>query len=77
MKQATLDLSASEAKILVEALALREQQLDEICRTSDDEDVVADAGNDLIEVRLFQKAAREALVKAFGKAVLNTGSDPL
>jgi hypothetical protein len=77
VKRAVLDLSFSEAKILLEALALRERQLDEICRTSDDEDVVADAGNDLIEVRLFQKSAREALVKIFGRAVLNTQSDPL
>jgi len=75
----TLDLqfTESEAKILLESLAGQEQQLARECESSGDEDTVADAGNDLVELRLLLSRVREAAVAQFGKRVLEFGREPL
>jgi hypothetical protein len=70
-------LRESEAKILLEALTDREQELLGICESSDDQDVVADTGNDLIELRLLLNSLREQAVKTFGSGVLNFSREPL
>lgn len=67
----------SEAKILLESLSVQERQLLDICETSDDEDAVADAGNDLVELRLLLDRVREAAVAAFGEGVLNFSREAL
>ena len=77
MKKLELSLVESEAKILLEALMEREAAMAEICEASDDEDEIADIGNDLIELRLLLKAIKERAVPLFGKSVLEFGRDPL
>lgn len=72
-----LSLSESETRILLESLAIRERQMAEVCATSDDEDLVAETGNDLIELRLLVKSLREQAVRQFGKSVLNFSREPL
>ena len=65
-----LQFVESEAKILLESLMAQEQQLLHVCETSDDEDLVADAGNDLVELRLLLNRVRDAATTQFGKRVL-------
>ena len=67
----------SETKILLESLTLQERQLLHVCQTSQDEDAVADAGNDLVELRLLLNRVREAAVVRFGKQLLNFSRDAL
>jgi hypothetical protein len=77
MRALDVSLRESEAKILLEALIAREQALLTICHTSSDQDIVADAGNDLIELRLLLNSVREQAVKTFGSGVLNFSREPL
>jgi hypothetical protein len=77
MNTLSILLRESEAKILLEALTAREQELLGICESSDDQDVVADTGNDLIELRLLLNSLREQAVKTFGSGVLNFSREPL
>jgi hypothetical protein len=77
MKQLELTLTESEAKIVLEALLKRESDMSDLCRTSDDEDLVADTGNDLIELRLLLKPLRERALATFGSNVLNFSRDEL
>lgn len=77
MKKLELSLVESETKILLEALMEREAAMAEICESSDDEDEIADTGNDLIELRLLLKAIKERAVPLFGKSVLEFGRDPI
>jgi len=44
----------------------------EICRSSEDEDTVADTGNDLIELTIAERA-----VAMFGSGVMNFRREPL
>ena len=71
MKRLEVVVIESEAKILLEALVLREHSLAEFCASSTDEDAVADAGNDLVEVRLLLKRLSDSAVGQFGSGVLN------
>lgn len=77
MKKLELSLVESEAKILLEALMEREAAMAKICELSDDEDEIADTGNDLIELRLLLKVVRERAISFFGTSVLEFGRDPL
>jgi hypothetical protein len=77
MKKLELSLIESEAKILLEALIEKETVMSEICETSDDEDLIADIGNDLIELRLLLKTVKEQAVSQFGPSVLEFGKEPL
>jgi len=72
-----LDFSESEAKILLESLISQESQLLRVCETSDDEDAVADAGNDLIELRLLLNRVRDSAVQKFGSRVTEFAKNPL
>jgi len=42
----------------------------EICEKTDDEDLAADTGNDLIEVRLLLNRLKEEFISEFGPSVL-------
>ena len=77
MKLLELTLTESEAKIVLEAMLKREEEMVQICRASDDEDLVADVGNDLIELRLLLKSLRERAVASFGPRVLNFSREEL
>ena len=71
MKRLEISFTESEAKIVLEALVIRERALAEFCASSTDEDAVADAGNDLVEVRLLLNELRDSAVEQFGAGVLN------
>jgi hypothetical protein len=70
-------LTESEAKIVLESLVGQERQLVQVCETSDDDDAIADAGNDLVELRLLLNRVRDAAVAQFGRRVLEFGREPL
>lgn len=77
MSSLTLKLVESEAKIFIEALIEKEQAMAEICETSTDEDLIADIGNDLIEVRLLLKSVKEKAIAEFGESILEFSSELL
>lgn len=72
-----VNLSESEARIVLESLVAREHEMAEVCATSEDEDLVAETGNDLIELRLLLKSVRDQAVQRFGERVLNFSREPL
>ncbi|MGI2105496.1 hypothetical protein ACRN9A_10045 [Shewanella frigidimarina] len=69
MSSIQLDLTASEAKIILEALTEMEAKMTAICETSADE--VADVGNDLIEVRLLLNPLKKQAITQFGENIIN------
>jgi hypothetical protein len=73
----SFQFTESETKILLESLIGQEHQLMQVCETSEDEDAVADAGNDLIELRLLLSRVRDLAIAQFGKRVLEFGRDSL
>lgn len=77
MSKLELLMVESETKIVLEALTEKESKLLSLCDESDDEDVVADAGNDLVELRLLLNSFRQRAVKLFGDGVLNFSGDLL
>lgn len=72
-----MELVESEVKIVLEALSEHEQRLSNICETSDDEDEVADTGNDLVEVRLLLKSLKEKALSQYGENIVNFSRDSL
>jgi hypothetical protein len=62
MSKLNIALVESEAKIILEALIKKEEKMAATCEESDDEDEVADVGNDLIEVRLLLNRLKEESV---------------
>jgi hypothetical protein len=77
MKKLELHLSESETKIMLEALLRRESEMMEVCRSSNDDDLVADTGNELIELRLLLKPIRERALETFGSNVTNFSREEL
>ncbi len=71
MSDFQLNLVESELKIILEALTEMEQKMSNICETSNDEDEIADVGNDLIEIRLLLKPLKEKAVEKYGVNVIN------
>lgn len=65
-----LQFTESETKILLESLLAQERQLLHTCKASEDEDAIADAGNDLVDMRLLLNRVRDAAVAQFGQRVL-------
>ena len=70
-KQFSLDLNESELKIIIEALSEKERGLAELCSHDLDEDAVAEAGNDLIELRLLLGFLKDNAVEVYGQNILN------
>ena len=77
MRQIELPLVAGEAQLILEALADLDAKWDRICDTSQDNDEVADYGNDLIELRLLIDKVKEAAIPVFGAGVTNFSRDLL
>ena len=71
MNSLQLNLVESDARLLIEGPRELEAKWAAICETSDDEDEVADYGNDLIELRLLIKSTEEQAIKSFGSGVLD------
>lgn len=66
-----LEIVESELKILLEALTEMENKKLSICETSDNEDEIADIGNELVELRLFLKPLREKAIEKYGDGIVN------
>lgn len=77
MSNFVLDLSQSELKIILESLIEKEARMSAICESSDDEDEIADIGNDLIELRLLLKPLKERAINKYGKSIVNFSNSPL
>ncbi len=77
MTKLEFNLLESETKIILESLIEKEARMVEICHKSDDEDQIADVGNDLIELRLLLKDLKEKAILLFGESVLEFSTDSL
>lgn len=66
-----LEMVESELKIVLEALIDMENRKLNICETSDDQDEIADVGNELVELRLFLKPLREKAIEKYGDSIVN------
>jgi hypothetical protein len=77
MSSFELNLVESELKIILEALTELEIKMSTICDTSEDEDEIADVGNDLIEVRLLLKPLKEKAIARYGENIINFSRDLL
>lgn len=77
MRTLNIGLVESEAKVLLEALIEKETKMSGVCASSDDEDEIADVGNDLIEVRLLLNRLKEEAVSTFGESVMVFDRTPL
>ncbi len=77
MSSLVLNLVESEAKIILESLIEKEQAMAEVCDTSTDENLIAEIGNDLIELRLILNVVKEKATAQFGESVLEFGSELL
>lgn len=71
MKRLDLVLSESEMKMILWALAETDDKWAHICETSEDEDEIADYGNDLILLRSVTEDLAEKAVGVFGASVKN------
>jgi hypothetical protein len=71
MSRFQLNLAESELKIILESLVEMESTMANVCETSQDEDEIAEVGNDLIEVRLLLNSMREKSVSLYGNNIMN------
>lgn len=73
----TLTLSKDEFIALYKACEDRQQKLDHTQRTSDDEDAIADAGNDLVEIGMTLRRLKEMADDAWGETGWSTSDEYL
>lgn len=66
-----LELVESELKIILEAMIELESKMSKICELSNDEDEIADIGNDLIELRLLLKPLKEKAISQYSENIIN------
>lgn len=76
MKTLDLELTHWQAQRILEALTELDAKWTDICQTSDDEDEVADYGNDLIELRMTLELVKTKAVAVFGPGVANFDRTP-
>lgn len=77
MSNLKLELAESDLKTILEGLIALESKINSICESSDDEDEIADYGNDLIEVRLLLNSLKEKAIKKYGDQIINFSREPL
>ena len=77
MRELTIALNERDFKLLLKSLRDTESKLDAICSASDDEDEIAFAGNDLVEVRMFARDLESRGVEVFGDSCLNLSQELL
>ena len=73
----TLNLSKDDFINIYKACEDRRAKLDNLQRTSDDEDVIADAGNDLVEINMILKELKSKADEAWGASGWTTSDDYL
>ena len=76
MKTLRLELTHWQAQRILEALTELDAKWANICQTSDDEDEIADYGNDLIELRMTLEGVKAKAVEVFGPGVANFDRTP-
>lgn len=77
MSNLNFNLIESEVKIILESLIDKEKSMAELCQTSTDEDLIADVGNDLIELRLLLKTIKGNAILLFGDSVIQFSTKAL
>jgi len=77
MSTLTLNLVESEAKIILEALLEKDASMESLCNSSTDEDLKADIGNDLVELRIFLEEFKNNAISTFGASVLEFSNEAL
>jgi hypothetical protein len=73
----SLMLSKSDFINIYKACEDRKEKLDRTQRESNDEDVVADAGNDLIEINMMLRELREKADEIWGESGWTTSEEYL
>lgn len=77
MSKVTVDLLEWEARLVLVAMAELEEKWRTICNTTTDEDVQADYGNDLVELRMAKESIQQKAVAEFGDQILIFDRTPL
>ncbi|GLQ76360.1 hypothetical protein [Vibrio penaeicida] len=77
MKNLKLELDNADTRLVLEALLELENKWAKICNTSEDDDEVADYGNDLVELRLLMKPVVTQAVEIFGDSVVDFSRETL
>jgi len=72
-----IELLEWQAKIILKSLLEREQQLRHVIEGSSDENAVADASNDLVELKMVQNHLTERGVEAFGDSIRNLSDEQI
>ncbi len=72
-----LDLTKGEFIHLYKACEDRAAKLDALQRQSSDEDVVADAGNDLVEIRMLMRSIKAQADAIWGESGWTTSDEYL
>ena len=73
----TLTLSKSDFIHIFKACEDRKEKLDHLQKTSDDEDVIADAGNDLVEINMIIKELKSKADEVWGESGWTTSEEYL
>ncbi len=77
MNKFDLTLAESELKLVLEALIDMESKMSNVCDRSNDEDEIADVGNDLIDLGVLLKRLMVKSTEKYGKAITNFSRDLL
>lgn len=77
MKNLKLELDNADTRLVLEALLELENKWAKICNTSEDDDEIADYGNDLVELRLLMKPLATQAVEIFGDSVIDFSRETL
>lgn len=72
-----LNLSKDDFIIIFKACEDRREKLDRPQRTSDNEDVIADAGNNLVEINMIIKELKSKADETWGVSGWSTSDDYL
>jgi len=77
VKNISVNLTYYNTKLVLNLLTQEDIRLERICKTSADEDEVADAANDLAALRLFLERLKGVAVEEYGKSVMNFSKRPI
>ncbi|BBM03228.1 hypothetical protein [Microbulbifer sp. GL-2] len=77
IKEMNTSLCDWETRMVLEAITREAERLKSICETSEDEDEVADAGNDYLEVIGLKERLENQAIEVFGQEITNFSREPL
>lgn len=73
----TLKLSKDDFINILKACEDRREKLDRLQRTSDNEDVIAEAGNDLVEINMIIRELKSKADETWGQSGWTTSNEYL